>query len=221
MVLVLRVDAMAALALAALSALGTIRSEATVLPPSLALRETPADILASCRRSPLLRAACPRSVPAGYRYGATLCRAGTRGCLGLRNDLFDIDSVPNSIRPEPGFVHIVVYGGDLGGPRGFQRHGRSAFPFDWPDVASARPHEAGLTRHRRTKAIALGRHRFGAITGELILAPTIQALDGGHVIFRWGKPRRELAVSLHAWEPLPEAVSTLRAIVRSTPAARS
>jgi hypothetical protein len=194
---------------------------ATSLPPSRPLEGVP-QVLRDCNRSRLLRPACPPRLPRGYRYSSTLCRAGERGCW-LRNDVLGVESLPapSSRKRRPSFVHVVLYAGDLGGPKGFQAHADSAFPFDWPPASSARRLVDGLTLYRRTNARALGRYRFGEVEGELVLAPTIHAMDAGHLIFRWSSARIEFAVSLHAWEPLAEAVATLRAIVRSTPGARS
>jgi len=120
----------------------------------------------------------------------------------------------------PSFVHLVIYAGDLGGPKGFQTHSHSAFLFEWPALSSARALVDGLPSHRGTEAIAFGRRRFGEVEGELVLAPAIQAMDGGHLIFRWRSGQVEYAISLHAWEPLTEAAATLRALVAAVPAAR-
>jgi len=192
------------------------------LPPPRLLEGVPPQVLKDCNQSRLLRPACPTRLPRDYRYSSTLCRAGKRGCW-LRNDLLSVESLPapNSRTRRPSFIHVVLYAGDLGGPKGFQAHANSAFPFDWPRASSARQLIDGLTSHRRTKAQALGRYRFGDVEGELVLAPTTHAMDAGHLIFRWSSARLEFAVSLHAWEPLTEVASTLRAIVRSTPSARS
>lgn len=192
------------------------------LPPPRPLRRTPTRLLQNCERSRLLAPVCPRRLLKNYGYSRRLCRAGARGCLFEGIDMFSVESRPNpnAQTRRPIFVHVVLYAGDLGGPRGFQAHAHSAFPFDWPDPSSARPLIDGLTRHRRAKAIALGRYGFGSVVGELVLAPTTHAMDAGHVIFRGRSARWEFAMSLHAWEPLTEAVSTLRAIVRSAPAAR-
>ena len=187
------------------------------------LSPSPTRVLVSCERSRLLRPACPRRLPAAYRYTNSLCPAGKRGCLfPERIDMFNIESLrsPNRIRRRPSFVHLVVYAGDLGGPKGFQSHAHSAFPFDWPHVSSAQALMDGISRHRRAEAVALGRRRFGAVRGELVLAPATQAMDGGHLIFRWHSGQREYAVSLHAWEPLTEAAATLRTVVATVPAAR-
>jgi len=113
--------------------------------------------------------------------------------------MFNVESLRNPRRTtrRPS-VHLVVYAGDLGGPEGFQTHAHSAFPFDWPDLSSARPLIDGLSPYRDGEAIAFGRYRFGDVEGELVLAPAIQAMDGGHLIFRWRSRQREYAISLHA-----------------------
>jgi hypothetical protein len=191
--------------------------------PSRPLSRAPARLLASCKRSRLLRPACPRLLPTAAGYTSNLCPAGKRGCLFReRIDMFDVESLrrPDPKRGRPWFTHLVVYAGDLGGPKGFQSHAHSAFPFDWPDLSLARPLIDGLSPYSGPGAIAFGRHTFGDVAGELVLAPAIQAMDGGHLIFRWRVGQREYAVSLHAWEPLTGAASTLRAIVAAVPAAR-
>jgi len=186
------------------------------------LTAAPGGLLASCTRSRLLRPACPRRLLAADRYTSSFCPAGKRGCLFREGiDMFTVESRRRRDRNmrRPAFVHLVVYAGDLGGPKGFQRHARSAFPFDWPSLASARALVDGLSPHKGTEAIAFGHRRFGEVEGELVLAPEIQAMDGGHLIFRWRSGRVEYAISLHAWEPLTEAAATLRALVAAVPAA--
>ena len=198
-------------------------ADAKLPPPPRPLNRVAMRVLESCRRSWLLRPACPRLLPEAYRYVSNLCPAGKRGCLFReRIDMFNVESLrsPNPKRRSPSFIHLVVYAGDLGGPKGFQTHARSAFPFDWPDPSSARPLIDGLSPHRGTDALAFGHREFWSVDGELVLAPAIQAMDGDHLIYRWRSGQREFAVSLHAWEPLTEAAATLRAIVAAVPAAR-
>lgn len=204
-----------------MSAASSGGADAVSLPPPRPLKATPAQVLASCSRSRLLRPACPKRLPAGYAYASKLCPAGKRGCLfPSRIDHLNVESDRSTRKGQmPSFVHLVVYAGDLGGPKGFQNHGFSAFPFDWPSRSSARPLIDGLTKHTGTSAIPFGRYRFGSLRGELVLAPATHALDGGHLIFRW-RSGREYAISLHAWEPLTEAAATLRVVVGSVPAAR-
>lgn len=198
-------------------------ADTTSLPPPRPLSAAPRRILVSCKRSRLLRPACPRRLPAVDRYTSSLCPTGKRGCLFReRIDMFNVES-PRSPHPKtrrPRFIHLVLYAGDLGGPKGFQTHAPSAFPFDWPDPSPARPLIDGLSPHRGMEALAFGRRRFGDVEGELVLAPAMQAMDGDHLIFRWRSCQREYAVSLHAWKPLTETAATLRAIVAAVPAAR-
>jgi len=45
--------------------------------------------------------------------------------------------------------------------------------------------------------------------------------QGDHVIFVWHTRTSDYVIGLHAWEPFTQAVSTLRAIVESSPTAAS
>jgi hypothetical protein len=76
-------------------------------------------------------------------------------------------------------------------------------------------------RHNRGRSLSFGRVEWKQLTGSLFLAPSYPrgGMLGNHLVFRWGTAQRRYVVSLHAWEPLREAVSTLKAIVASTPAA--
>ena len=70
----------------------------------------------------------------------------------------------------------------------------------------------------RTSALFFGRVRWGGKDGALFLAPPL--LHGGqlgnHLCFRWRSNGTDLLISLHGWEPLPDAAATLEAIVEST-----
>lgn len=72
-------------------------------------------------------------------------------------------------------------------------------------------------RRTRTEPISFGRVRWGDTRGLLFLAPPF--LTGGylgdHLAFVWRAGDTSWAVSLHAWEPLREAVATLRAMTLS------
>jgi hypothetical protein len=106
-----------------------------------------------------------------------------------------------------------VYGGDLGGPEGSQTHAESAFPFDWPSAETTLRN--GLMKERRTAALLLGEAEWAGRRGQVVLAPPygLGGLMGDHLIFRWQSGAREYALGLHAWEPLIEAVASLRSVV--------
>ncbi len=178
-------------------------------PPVALVRLAPAK-LAHCRRSRLLRPACPTRVP---RVRATflshLAREG-RGPSTLHT--FNLErggetpDQPERNRP-PRMAHIVLVAGDVD----------RVAPFAYPD----RPTRLrdGLMRRARTEALFLGRPGWHGRDGRLYLAPpfTHGGMLGNHLIFRWQTGATEYAVTLHAWEPLREAVATLRTVVASTP----
>jgi hypothetical protein len=197
------------------------------LPVAVALAPTPVRALRACRRLPIVRRQCPRRLPqAGRGTGLGIqlwvCRRGDRDCPTW--DAFNFQwGAESPRRPErnrpggnSGVVHLVIYGGDLGGPRGFQtKHADSAFPFDWPSqIRSLRDR---LMNEQRPKALLLLRTIWGGRDGELVLAPRYElgGLMGDHLIFRWRAGQEEYAVGLHAWEPLTEAAASLRSVLLS------
>jgi hypothetical protein len=76
----------------------------------------------------------------------------------------------------------------------------------------------GLMHVPRAQLLRLGVRRWAGQKGSLELAPPYLrgGMLGNHLIFRWHARRREHLMSLHAWEPLTEAVGVLRAIVVGT-----
>jgi hypothetical protein len=169
---------------------------------------------AYCERSALLRRACPRLVPrvrAAYQSHLAVDLAGR----GLRLDIFNLErggeypAEPELNRP-PRMAHLVIAGGEVE---------RSAPVFDLAGRPRVRLRN-GLVRLQRVRSFSFGRVRWSGLRGDLFLAPSYPrgGMLGNHLVFRWGGDRRYI-VSLHAWEPLTEAVATLKAIVASTPAA--
>jgi hypothetical protein len=79
------------------------------------------------------------------------------------------------------------------------------------------PHN-GLWSNHSTEALSLGRVRWGARAGELILAPSYPAggMMGDHLIFYYRAHGHDYLLSLHGWEPFLQVVATLRVIVLST-----
>lgn len=198
---------------------------------TVAMQPTPRRLLSMCRGVARLRAVCPSRVPRteyGYQRltRVHVCERGRGDCLVRRVDLFEMQyGGENRRRPEanrpPAFAHLVLYAGDLGGRTGYQKHGDSAFLFDWPDPRESVRSRDGLLRRSGSEALWLGKETWSGITGELVLAPPWPSggLFGNHLIFRFGTEARGRVVSLHAWEPFSEAVATLKAVVASTPVA--
>jgi hypothetical protein len=175
---------------------------------------TPGYVLRVCRRSALLAHACPGLLPAvshlssEHPYTASLCRAGARGCLGLRWDDLELQHAGPGNRP-PRWAHVSVLAGRLD----------HAFSFAYPAAGPAVTPRDGLFAPARRRPLFLGRRRWGRASGTLVLAPSYPSggEQGDHLIFRSRHGGVEFAVTLHAWEPLLQAVATLRAMVRSIP----
>jgi hypothetical protein len=103
--------------------------------------------------------------------------------------------------------NTVVLGGR------FRRLNRRAFP---PSGAKPVVLRNGMANGLRRRPIALGRHAWSGIQGELSLTPTTYS-DLGElsdlVVFTWRDAAGEHAVGVNVWEPLIDSVATLRAIV--------
>jgi hypothetical protein len=132
---------------------------------------------------------------------------------GLTLDVFDLERGgedsrrPGNARP-PAFAHLTLLAGDVEQIAGF------AQPLDGTPVSL----KTGLMRKERKQALFFGRVRWGGRTGSLFLAPAFiyGGQLGNHLCFRWRGQNRDYLISLHAWEPLPDAAATLRAIVAAT-----
>lgn len=157
--------------------------------------------LALCRRSPRLRAICPRVVP--------LVRAPYLSHLadGEPAAVFDLErGVPG--QPPPRSAHMTLVAGDV----------ESADPFQHPRAADATSSLSdSLLNKKRVKAISFGRAMWGGHDGVLFLAPPF--LYGGqlgdHLVFEWTRDGRRFVFSLHAWKPLADTAATLRALVEA------
>jgi hypothetical protein len=107
----------------------------------------------------------------------------------------------------PIFGNAVVLGGQ------FMRLNARAFP-----TSRARPVvlRNGIADGLRRQPIALGSRTWSHIKGELSLTPSsysdLEELSD-LVVFRWRDTAGAHAVGLNVWEPLIDAVATLRAIV--------
>ena len=193
---------------------------------------------ATCRRLALIRPICPPLVPkAPYArskrppgFPGPFAAGAAAICLDrrmrgvpvgsrCRYDVFTLEAgAPGRPSPRPPrYVHLVVYAG-----QGSLTKPTSMFSFPWP---SGRPVAAvaGLFVRARQGPLLLGRRRWGGRTGTLVLAPRfpIGGEMSDHLIFRWSEKGVERAFSLHAWEPFPEAVATLRAVLSGALARRA
>jgi hypothetical protein len=177
----------------------------------ITLERMPAQAVATCRRSPFVRPACPTIVPTTVHGG----RQVTFARLVWGEKVFELGSGAETPgHPEldhpPEFVHLVVAGGDLD----------RMFPFRIPPPEPAVAIRNGLRGKPRASPLSLGRFAWGCRTGRLFLAPS-PTMNGGivgdHLVYWWRTRQSEYAVTLHAWEPFEETVAVLRRIVRSVP----
>jgi hypothetical protein len=135
--------------------------------------------------------------PAGIPVNAPLGMPGRRLPPGRRT------------RP-PVYVHLILYAtrGSL----------TSTLPFAWPGTPTHLRN--GLERRslHRTHALDFGQVRWAGHNGHLVLAPPL--INGGelgdHLIYRWHSQGIDHIFSVHAWEPLLDAVSTLKLTISST-----
>lgn len=75
---------------------------------------------------------------------------------------------------------------------------------------------------RVPEGIFLGTARWNGRTGRLVLVPPFEvaaSIDGDHLMFLWSEAEQDFALSLHAWEPFMETVTTLQEVVDSLPPA--
>jgi hypothetical protein len=102
---------------------------------------------------------------------------------------------------------VTIYAGDLG----------RAFQFRYPTQGRRIHNLDGLFGKKRTRAIFVGAYTWAGKSGTVVLAPTYPGggEQGNHLIFRWHRSNVGCAVGLHGWEPLSQALATLRAMVRS------
>ena len=153
------------------------------------------------------REACPRLVPeAPYEAESGLYDVqvfpgvpGAAEAFNLQWGAEDPDD-PDRNRP-PRLAHVVVEAGRL----------------EPATNAQAGDPREGLLRTERDRYVALGRATWAGRSGELLLAPPYPrgGVVSNHAVFRWRDGATEYAVSIHAWEPFPESLRTLRAVVES------
>jgi hypothetical protein len=178
---------------------------------AIAFERLPARALATCRRSPAVRAACPTIVPATASGGrlVTFARLIWGGKIFEFGTGGEVPGHPELDHP-PQFVHLVVAGGDLA----------RLFPFRLPPSKPMVGIRNGLRRKPRATAVSFGRFAWGCRRGNLVLAPS-PSMNGGivgdHLVYWWRSHSRTYAVTLHAWEPFRQTVAVLKRIVRSVP----
>jgi hypothetical protein len=206
----MRLALLLALLAAPAAASAAVEHRRTQQPPTVALVRLAPAKLTHCRRSRLLRPACPTRVP---RVRASYLTHLARDLGGPHPlDVFNLErggehpQRPQRNRP-PRMAHLLLIAGDV----------ERAAAFDYPnDPTRLRD---GLMLRPRTKAIDFGTVGWAGRRGRLYLAPPHLhgGMLGNHLVFRWQAGATEYAVTLHAWEPLREAAATLRAVVASTP----
>jgi hypothetical protein len=183
-------------------------------PAAVEVIATPPDAVRACRRSPLLRPACPQRVPeapfdpASEIYQTHVFSSGPGGA-----QTFDLSWGGEYPRPArnrpPALVHVVLVGGQPLGPL-------EGLDIPRPGQAELRD---GLLERERGRAFSFGAARWHGRRGRLLLAPPYPrgGIMGNHLVFRWREGRRGYALSLHAWEPLTETAETLQRVVGSLP----
>ena len=205
------------------------------------LTRLPTPALRVCRVLRLIRRVCPHAVPEAPYATATAPRV-FRGVSGAGAIAVCLDAVNRGTRPTSDRCVSEIFGIEAGhptgpGPRGSKPPSyvhllfyarRSSltqsprmFPFAWPRRPRAAAERGLLARHR-VGPVFLGTRDWGGRTGDLVLAPRFPfgGEMGNHLIFMSREGGANYAFSLHAWEPFPRTVVTLRAIVESATPAR-
>lgn len=174
------------------------------------MEKTSAYILGYCRTSRLLPRACPHLLPRMQQpsphWEVNVCLRGHTGCQGLTWDEVSLVDAGDGNRP-PVWSHILIYAGNLA----------TAFQFKFPTHGARVANVNGLFARPHSSAIFLGSYTWGGKHGAVVLAPDYPGggEQGGHLIFRWRRAGVGYAVGLHAWEPLAQALATLRRMVLS------
>jgi hypothetical protein len=181
----------------------------------------PRDDMEACEKVLCLRAACPMKVPSSSAEDlrTNSFKQGRHWTFTTEGGSGPYES-PRRNRP-PGFIHVVVQGGDLS-------DAFETFTYSESRIVSAADGVMRSAERRRLGALGqsgetpmglfFGERRWSGRHGDLILAPPFTYTDSihaDHLIFLWRSDGTAYAVSLHAWEPFTEAVATLRAVVSS------
>jgi hypothetical protein len=199
------------------SALGALQAATFLVPlryTPIGFMPTPQTVLRKCRSDSALAPACPTRMPRVslrpvVRWGRTYPSLHTYpksvdGIFGIERRF---QTGPDLIRPP--ILHLEVEA-VAGRPRGFR--------FQWPTTGRVAV-RSGLLDEARTKPVYFGRRDWGGRVGSLALSPPypLGGSQADHVVFRWRSGPTTYLVGLHAWEPVTEAVVTLRRVVDSLP----
>ncbi len=192
---------------------GDARSPSSAGPtsPAAPLATLEQRVVAPCLEISLLSPACPSMAPETESpYHSRLLDFGA---VPYRVIEFSSGAPYPRIGPRnapPSSAHIVVKAGNL----------ERAFPFRWPSNQAPQKMPPDPSS-RPDEPVVLGHSPWGGTDGMLVLAPPFPSggVDGDHLIYRWGRMGAEYSVSLHAWTPLAETMSTLHAIVETSKAA--
>lgn len=187
------------------------------------LTPTPGAALAKCRRSSLLRAICPRRVPAsldpdryyladgcanaphitissrrctlpGWSYEVAAPLPGPSQHIAAWDGTTWVTPSYAPLTPPPYFVHVLIEAAAGVKPPGV------------PAVTRGPAHESSdaLLKPTRARAVSLGWVRWYGHHGQLILEPFGGQSGGelaGHLVFSFASGGVDFAVTLHAWAP--------------------
>lgn len=208
---------------------------------AVALMATPSVPLAQCRKSRLLRAICPRQIPASRARARGRTEAGcTNGHVPLASsrchlpswsyEVFALPGPPGPTQkvmawdgtrwftpsyaplyPPPYLVHVLVVAGA-------GVHSLALIGLNFAGNRTVRDPTDALLDPSRNAAVSLGWVRWYGQQGELILEPTSEGGEtSGHLVFLFTAGRVEYGVSVHAWAPKVRETTLGRTLVMRAP----
>jgi hypothetical protein len=177
-------------------------------------------VLAKCRGIEQLRPACPTEAPEPQQrsFDAKTFNSGSVWTFSAQAGIEGA-----TVSAPPAFVHVVAQAGDLRNAFGTFTYSRSSIvkPFNGILNSPLRRRLESLGSSGKTpRGLYLGRVTWGRKTGDLVLVPSFEvsdSIDAGHLLFMWSAGKVFYAMSLHAWEPFLQTVSTLRGMVTTAP----
>jgi hypothetical protein len=180
----------------------------TVPPQAASVGSIPGELARICLSAAGGRLPCPQIVPEArkpYRWDVFSPLKGHTVFFAEWSGPY-----PGIVRENkpPRFAHLVVQAGDL--------HRVLEFPLPTTGPESSPPEEPSPDRR---KALLLDRPAWGGRDGILVLAPPFPGggIEGDHLMFVWKEASADYSVSLHAWLPMEETITTLQAMVESIP----